>query len=33
MSNKKLSTKLRQMKLNTKGVVLPASLQIGVIEE
>ena len=33
MTNKQLSELLRQMKVNTNGLVLPATLQIGVIEE
>lgn len=33
MTDKQLSDQLRQMQVNTKGLFLPATLQIGVIEE
>ena len=33
MTDKQLVAQLRQMKVNTKGLFLPATLHIGVIEE
>ena len=33
MTDKQLVAQLRQMKVNTKGLSLPATSQIGVIEE